>query len=532
MSFLTLLLGAGAGAAATLAILRGRGRWGVPVRPGPGRADAPDPDAVDADTPPAAGPSAAASLAAAREEVKRGLEAVRVRLGARRALLWDVDATHGVARCGAFTSGDRPPEIWLEGDALGWALEHALPMRLTTPQRWSRGGRGCAIPLRRDGRGALVTFEFDVEMDLPDPDSLATWGGYLGAFARAEVYQAEAMHAVETKDALLNVLHRLPNSLRLEDFADEITEAARELGQVDGAAFALWKGEEGEVLEVKSDAGAPPRGIRFRMGESMLGLVAQKNTAVVHEKRRDAPQRLPVLAPRERWPIDPRAAAAFPLSSPGGGVSAILAIWNTAEVTFDPRSLRDVAAVLPYASLHLTQVQTHDAVRDDSVRDPLTGLLNRRGFEERMAEETARASRYGHPLALAMLDIDHFKAINDTYGHDGGDAVLRALGQLLTSTLRDNDYPARIGGEEFVALLVEAPLEAATETAERLRARIQAMEVPWKGDRIPVTASFGVSAVPECVSEAGALVQSADEALYASKHGGRNRVTVAARARR
>ena len=455
-----------------------------------------------------------------------------MRLGARRALLWDVDVAHGVARCGALTSGDRPPEIQLEGDALGWALEQALPMRLTTPQRWSRGGSGCAIPLRRDGRAALVSFEFDVEMDLPDPDTLATWGGYLGAFARAEVYQTEAMHAVETKDALLNVLHRLPASLRLEDFGAELTEAARRLGQVDGAAFALWRGEEGEVVKVAADVASPPEGVRFRMGESLLGLVAQKNMEVAHERRRDAPQGLPILAPRERWAVDPRAAAAFPLGPTGGGVSAVLAIWNTAEATFNPRSLRDVRTVVPYASLHLTQVQAYGAARDDSVRDPLTGLLNRRGFEERLAEEMARASRYAHPLALAMLDIDHFKAINDTYGHDGGDAVLRTLGHLLASTLRDNDFPARVGGEEFVVLLVETPLAAATETAERLRARIQAMEVPWKGDRIPVTASFGVSAVPDCVPEPAALIKSADEALYASKHGGRNRVTVAAAARR
>jgi diguanylate cyclase (GGDEF)-like protein len=267
--------------------------------------------------------------------------------------------------------------------------------------------------------------------------------------------------------------------------------------------------------------------MRFGLAESVLGLVPRASGKAIREHRRATAHRLPVVARAERWAVEPRAAAAFPLRRSDGAILAILGVWSTAEPTLDPRSIASIDTAVPYASLHLTQVLLYGEARDDSQRDPLTGLLNRRGFEQQLAEEAARSDRYGRPMAVAMLDIDRFKSINDTHGHDGGDAVLRALGEMLASVLRETDTPARLGGEEFVVLMPETPLEAAMDTAERLRARLQSLEVPWRGGLIAVTASFGVSAIPDCVPSVSALLTSADEALYASKRNGRNRVTAA-----
>ncbi|MBF5044727.1 diguanylate cyclase [Aggregicoccus sp. 17bor-14] len=170
--------------------------------------------------------------------------------------------------------------------------------------------------------------------------------------------------------------------------------------------------------------------------------------------------------------------------------------------------------------------------------DALTGLSNRRYFEERLAVEFARSSRYRSPIALVMLDIDHFKGLNDRYGHPFGDQVLRAVAQVARERLRDTDLLARYGGEELVALLPETGLREASGVAERVRAGIEALRVPFVAaaagvpgapapERISVgcTASLGAASFPaRGVDEPQDLVRAADDALYAAKESGRNRV--------
>lgn len=157
--------------------------------------------------------------------------------------------------------------------------------------------------------------------------------------------------------------------------------------------------------------------------------------------------------------------------------------------------------------------------------DPLTGLNNRRHLDEILDYEFRRAQRYDHGLALIVLDLDHFKKINDTYGHLGGDAVLRGLGVLLRDHLRETDIAGRYGGEEFVIALPETGLEAAKKVAEHLRALIEKMAVDFEGLLIPVTCSIGVGVLRPDHVELKALLHEADAALYRSKQAGRNRVT-------
>ncbi len=170
-------------------------------------------------------------------------------------------------------------------------------------------------------------------------------------------------------------------------------------------------------------------------------------------------------------------------------------------------------------------VQSRARMHHAAVRDGLTGAYNRRFFMGRLDIEVSRARREAQPLALLMIDADHFKAINDTHGHAAGDRVLEELARAVSATLRPYDLLARYGGEEFVALLPGTTLGHAGEGAERVRRAIESMRVasPATGKPLTVTASLGVSSLGPYPDNAEALLRRADDALYAAKHGGRNR---------
>jgi len=165
--------------------------------------------------------------------------------------------------------------------------------------------------------------------------------------------------------------------------------------------------------------------------------------------------------------------------------------------------------------------------------DALTGVHNRRYFEARCLEEVQAARRSQLPLVCLLLDVDHFKRINDTHGHPAGDAVLRYVARLIRAQLRGSDVVARYGGEEFVLLLPATPLSAALDTAERIRRVIAAQSMPVQtAEPLRISVSIGAALLPaggeaDAAAQAAALVQRADQALYAAKQGGRNRVLAA-----
>ncbi|GHD57236.1 sensor domain-containing diguanylate cyclase [Jeongeupia chitinilytica] len=177
----------------------------------------------------------------------------------------------------------------------------------------------------------------------------------------------------------------------------------------------------------------------------------------------------------------------------------------------------------------ISDITEHKALESELQRrattDGLSGLANRAHFMDVSNHELIRAQRYGRPLTLMMIDIDHFKRINDAYGHDAGDAAIRAIAALCRSTLRDADVIGRLGGEEFAALLPETPMPMALLVAERLRARIEAHElVIPSGETIRFTASIGITPLEPGDTLIDPLLKRADLALYDAKHAGRNRV--------
>jgi diguanylate cyclase (GGDEF)-like protein len=159
--------------------------------------------------------------------------------------------------------------------------------------------------------------------------------------------------------------------------------------------------------------------------------------------------------------------------------------------------------------------------------DPLTGLLNRRRFEELALAEIDRALRYARPLSLLLIDLDHFKRVNDTYGHAVGDVTLKEAARRLLVAVRSTDRVARYGGEELAVLLPETPAAEAQELAERLRRTIGGLPINHEGLDVRVTASLGVASFQAADGDIAHLINRADAALYVAKQQGRDRVVFA-----
>ncbi len=164
---------------------------------------------------------------------------------------------------------------------------------------------------------------------------------------------------------------------------------------------------------------------------------------------------------------------------------------------------------------------------ESALRDGLTKAFNKKYFTDRLESELTFALRHESPLVLVMFDIDHFKKVNDTHGHQAGDLVLSEISTLLTGALRAEDVFARYGGEEFAVICRGTDLTQATIVGERMRKAVEKHRFTFEGTHIPVTISVGIAGLPDpAVKDATDLVARADKALYQSKHGGRNRVTI------
>jgi diguanylate cyclase (GGDEF)-like protein len=197
-----------------------------------------------------------------------------------------------------------------------------------------------------------------------------------------------------------------------------------------------------------------------------------------------------------------------------------------------PRSLRRkqelATTVAEQISLAFANLMLRETLKYQSVRDPLTGLFNRRHMEESFGRELLRAARNTKPVTVMMMDIDHFKRFNDTFGHEAGDVLLRELGSMLNSQARGGDIACRYGGEEFLLIMAEMGLEAAQQRAEKLREQVKDLQIRHRGETLRrITVSIGVACFPENGASTAQILKAADEALYRAKAAGRDRVALA-----
>ena len=243
------------------------------------------------------------------------------------------------------------------------------------------------------------------------------------------------------------------------------------------------------------------------------------------------------LLPSELTPAeDPWLSAMFdgarnlvvtPLTAEGGTLGALVFEHGSRRGSrIERRLLTIIERFASHTALALRNAMLLQRVQEAASTDALTGIANRRSFEEVLEREVSRAERTGEPVSLVMLDLDHFKTLNDSFGHQTGDNVLREVAQALARNSREMDFPARYGGEEFAVVLPNCGLEEVRASATRLWAG-----VTNEDGQVPLTASAGYATYPEHASTGRELIGAADEALYRAKRAGRNQVAGSARVR-
>ncbi|MEZ0233148.1 MAG: diguanylate cyclase [Methylophilaceae bacterium] len=303
-----------------------------------------------------------------------------------------------------------------------------------------------------------------------------------------------------------------------EESLDVIRQFAARLLSVDAGVLYLFRESRNQV-EASINWGAPAKSEVIFQPDDCWALRRGE------EHRFDAGHNS--LACKHLYHDDDIFSLCIPIVAQGN-VLGVLHLENhgTLEISSVERNI--AVNLASQIALALASIKLRDTLRNLSVRDPLTGLFNRRYMEESLQREIATAQRKSRPLGLVILDLDHFKKFNDTFGHDAGDMLLREVGALLAKNSRAGDIACRFGGEEFVMIYPEAPPEMVQELANQLRQLIYALQLQHYGRSLgQVSASFGLAFFPAHGSSGEELLRNADKALYRAKAAGRNRLEIA-----
>ena len=327
---------------------------------------------------------------------------------------------------------------------------------------------------------------------------------------------------VKQLDALRMIWVELATEFDLKALLSKILENARSLLLADTGELSLYE-PEADQLRVVASCGfeKDTSGDIVPMGEGLMGLSAKIKQPLLVKNYQQWENR----SPRYSTLVLEEAVGAPMLS--GGVLLGSVVLGSFRPNTFDAASMDLLNLFVQQASLAIHNARLFEQLNDLAVTDTLTGLFNRRHFFYQAESLVVRAQRYGSPLSAVMIDLDHFKDINDTFGHSAGDHVLREVARALSAALRKSDLIGRYGGEEFCVLLPEIDLEEGRAAAERLRQEVFNLQIPTLKGTAAVTASLGVAALNsgETLDQ---LLQRADAALYQAKRAGRNAVSVEA----
>jgi diguanylate cyclase (GGDEF)-like protein len=373
------------------------------------------------------------------------------------------------------------------------------------------------------GAGAIAEGNFDYRIKARSKDEV---GRLASAFNNmASRLEDTITQLSSSRDQLQRAVRRVGETLRSTHDMTRMLESTLNtaVDAVQADAGALWR-----FTPTRTDLYAGPvSGFdteslgRVKVGEGIVGLVAERSTNVLLPTEDGGPR----TASGE--PVAP-VMIAIPLFSQDR-VMGVLAVYrNDADRPFTQEDMDTLIFLAEQGGVAIENVQLHEEARRLSLMDGLTGIWNRRYFQMQFRQVLATATRFERPFSVLMLDLDFFQKVNDTYGHQRGDAILIEFAHRVNGTLREIDTFARYGGEEFICLLSETDVEGARTTAEKICDVIRSETFGGVGEEpIALTVSIGVASHPEHGDSYRSLVEAADKALYQAKEDGRNKVVVA-----
>ncbi len=461
------------------------------------------------------------------EVLSRYLADVRDALGADEVVFWrwtGARDTLVAAACSGDGAETEPTKFnhaeWLP--LVKWSAEERI-VHFDDGKPAPRVAMGPVAGLKRAFGALSISAEGGLT---PSRDELKAWvpryTAQVAVLAELLETREEVGRQNRRTQALLRAAQQFQSNRTIESLGRAICETALEVTAAARGALVRWhpNSSDGEVQSVSE-------GHRIAEGwpiseDSQVGTMCKNGLPQVWEDARMIARHTRIYGAWET-PRPIGSLAIIPLKREAGVIGAIVIEGDEPGdvLIAEVRNVRLLAAI---AAVSLETMWEIEEVTRRARTDQLTGLANRRHFDEQITRVLAETDRFGGSASLVVADIDFFKAVNDTYGHDGGDAVLQSVAQTFQDGVRNVDTCARYGGEEIAVLLPQTGLDGARDFAERLRKAIESRVVTHSGRAISVTASFGVATYPESVPTHDALFPAADRALYQAKAEGRNRV--------
>ena len=390
----------------------------------------------------------------------------------------------------------------------------------------SSGGRDDVGVLR----GVLAIDRIDNRAFTPHEEDLAAQAARhcLRAIQNERVFiQLERAKVEQGK--LYRAAQSLGAALTEKDVLDVAVKSAREIASFDFAAVTVFDDEARmhEVVAAKGTREMGPEiddlvGARFAPNAGLVSMVVQNRCALPYRGEFDPAHQI-VLTRRFPWPKVP-SLLVLPLILHDRALGTLI-LGAKRRHGFSEAARPTLEVLASHLATSLSNARMIAQLEKMATTDGLTGLLNKRAMLDEAERKVAAAARFDRPLSVLVTDIDFFKKVNDTYGHDVGDTVIRGLGDVLKRHKRNTDVVSRFGGEEFVVLCEQTDAKGAMLLAERIREELETLRFPSANGTVNVTCSIGLATFPEAGREWDALFKAADEALYVSKRSGRNRCT-------
>ncbi|MFL5318020.1 MAG: diguanylate cyclase [Myxococcaceae bacterium] len=426
---------------------------------------------------------------------------------------------------------------------LGGVLKRGAPLRMSAKALkgvtyYEEGapdvGSLLAVPILESSglvRGVLIADRLAGEFTEQDEKLLFTIAGEVWRAIEVERVMGYIRKTRDEKDRFFKAIEELNRANSPEQVFLAVLESVRQLAAVDFCAVTLVKEQDGKrVHRVARMSGvtAPGRALEGKVFADNQGLVAnvvRYGAPLPGRDVRDMDRQ--IIFDNDTVVRGLAGLKIFPLVA-GDRILGTLVAGSRKKGVLDHEVLRMIEVIAIQAAQAVLRAQLYEQMEKMATTDGLTGLLNHRTFQQRADENTAQAKRYGRKMSIILTDIDHFKSVNDTYGHPTGDLVLKGVAQIVKDKARDTDIVARYGGEEFAIIMPETDARGAQIIAERIREAVMAEIFQTEVGPLKVTLSLGIATYPDSGQDKQTLIDLADQCLYHAKRHGRNQsVTVA-----